>query len=41
MKAQRFGLDVELEIVEESAPGLGTKSGGIGFWRAEQAETHH
>ena len=41
MKAQRLGLDVKFEIVEESTPGFGAKSGSIGFWRTEQAETHH
>ena len=40
MKAQRLGLDFELEIVEKSASGLGTKSRGIGFRGTEQAETH-
>ena len=41
MKAKRLGLDVEIEIVEKSAPCLGTKSGSIGFRRTEQTKTHH
>ena len=41
MKAKRLGLDVEIEIVEKSAPCLGTKSGSIGLRRTEQTKTHH
>src|SRR3954466_4859718 len=40
MQAKRLGLDVEVDVVAETLPRLGTKPGGIRFGRTEQTETH-
>ena len=40
MKAQRLGFHVEIEIIEETAAGLGTEAWNVGFGRTEQSETH-
>ena len=40
MEAERFGLDVEIEIVAETLAALRTESRGIGFGRTEQTELH-
>ena len=41
MKAERLGLDVEIEIVAEALAGLRTEVGAVGFGRAEQTELHY
>ena len=38
--AERFGLDIEVEIVAKTLPGFRTKVAAIGLWRTEQTEPH-
>ena len=40
MEAERLGLDIEVEVIAEALAGLRAETGGIGFGRTEQTETH-
>ena len=40
MKAERLGLDVEVEIIAEALAGLGRKARRVGLGRTEQSELH-
>jgi hypothetical protein len=41
MEAERFGFDIEVEIVKKATAGLWTEARNIGFGRTEQTETHY
>jgi hypothetical protein len=40
LKAERLGLDVEIEIVAKALAGLGGQIVAVGLRRAEEAEFH-